>query len=81
MNELRPYGRELLESARREHTPSEEARSRVHASLSVDRARMGPSRLGTGLSLPPLRGAAAVVTLLGLLLAIAAALYLASHRP
>lgn len=79
MNELRPYGRELLESARREHTPGADARTRVHEALFTGRGP-APGSAGTGLSVPPLRGITAVLTLLALLFGIACALYLAGHR-
>ncbi|HYQ15851.1 MAG TPA: hypothetical protein VEQ58_08840 [Polyangiaceae bacterium] len=77
MNELRPHGRELLDAARRQHTPSPAERERLLSELLVS-AEPAPA---TRISLVPQRlSAASKLLLLAALAAlIGVALYLASR--
>lgn len=77
MNELRPHGRELLEAARRERTPTPEQRERLLSEL-LAAADPGPASGAPG-GRPKLRGGARWLVLVGLALAIGVALYEASH--
>ncbi len=77
MNELRPHGRELLEAARRERTPSPEQRERLLGEL-LAAADPGPPSGAPG-GRRKLRGYAKVLVLLALACAIGLALYGASH--
>ena len=77
MSELRPYGRELLEAARRERTPSAAERARVLKALL---AAAEHSRLAV--EAPPpgkLNAASKVFVLLALAALIAFGVYMAGH--
>ncbi|HYP86833.1 MAG TPA: hypothetical protein VEQ59_01735 [Polyangiaceae bacterium] len=77
MNELRPHSRELLEAARREHTPSAAVRARLLTELLLA-AEPGPASRS---SLMPrqLSLASKVVLLAALAAMIGLTLYFASH--
>jgi hypothetical protein len=77
MNELRPHGRELLDAARREQTPSPAERERLLSDLMAA-ADPGPASGAPG-GRRKLRGGARVLVLIGLILIIGLALYGASH--
>jgi hypothetical protein len=77
MNELRPHGRELLEAARRERTPSPAQRERLLSEL-LAAADPGPASGAPG-GTPKLRGGSRWLVLVGLALSIGLALYGASH--
>lgn len=77
MNELRPHGRELLEAARRERTPSPDERERLLSEL-LAAADPGPASGAPG-GRRKLRGGARLLVLAALVLAIGLALYGASH--
>jgi len=77
MNELRPHGRELLEAARRERTPSPADRERLLSEL-LAAADPGPASGAPG-GRRKLSAGARLLVLVGLVLAIALLLYGASH--
>jgi len=77
MNELRPYGRELLEAARRERTPNGAERARVLKALL---AAAEHSRLAVEAPAPSkLNAASKIFVLLALAALIAFGVYMAGH--
>jgi hypothetical protein len=77
MSELRPYGRELLEAARRQRTPNEAERARVLKALL---AAAEHSRIAV--DAPPaskLSAASKVFVLVALAALIAFGVYMAGH--
>jgi hypothetical protein len=77
MSELRPYGRELLEAARRQRTPNDAERARVLKALlaAAEHSRIAveaplPSKLGT---------ASKIFVLVALAALIAFGVYMAGH--
>jgi hypothetical protein len=75
MNELRPHGRELLEAARRERTPS----AAEHARLLQELLQAAQSSSPSIRPKRALGAAAKLVLLAALATAIAVVLYFASH--
>jgi len=75
MNELRPHGRELLEAARRERTPS----PAEHARLLQQLLLAAQSSNASSPPPPKLANGARLILLAALVAGIAFALYCASH--
>jgi len=77
MSELRPYGRELLEAARRQRTPNETERARVLKALL---AAAEHSRIAVEAPPPSKLGAASkIFVLVALAALIAFGIYMAGH--
>ena len=78
MSELRPYGRELLDAARRERTPGAAERARVLKSLeaAAEHARLAAAEARPESNLGP---ASKIFVLLALAALIAFGVYMAGH--
>jgi hypothetical protein len=77
MNQLRPHGRELIEAARRERTPSSEQRERLLSEL-LAAADPGPAS-GTSGGRRKLSDVQKAIALVALAMALGLVLYAAGH--
>jgi len=77
MSELRPYGRELLEAARRERTPTDAERARMLKALlaAAEHARLAVETRPAS----RLNAASKVLVLVALAALIAFGVYMAGH--
>ncbi|HXK16193.1 MAG TPA: hypothetical protein VNG33_00215 [Polyangiaceae bacterium] len=78
MSELRPYGRELLDAARRERTPNEAERARLLKSLeaAAEHARLAAAEAPRA---SQLGAASKIFVLVALAALIAFGVYMAGH--
>jgi hypothetical protein len=80
MNEIGRHGRQLLDDARRERTPDTATRERVFAALMEDTEVTKLAKaVKPGRETKPLTPVGKCLVLLGLVAAVAAGVYAASH--